>query len=173
MEHLPAGETEVREIQAGEAGCRYQHKVWSFAETADGFPDHQEEHEDGEVWDGDEDEPPHRTLQHPQPYNHIVDRNNGFPARIARLFKNFPQSEEGSYQIYYGEHHAPFNQHFLYGKQIEKVVNSRQEIEDLPIFKDITGRRLMLPRAEQLNPDKIVTLLNIRAKVSIIDMYNS
>ena len=74
--------------------------------------------------------------------------------------------------IYYGGHHAPFNQHFLYGKQIEKVVESRIEIEDLPIFKDINGRRPMLPRDEQLNPDKIVTLLNIRAKVNIIDMYN-
>jgi len=75
--------------------------------------------------------------------------------------------------IYYGNHHAPFNKHFLYGKQIEKVVNSRIEIEDLPIFKDITGRRPMLPREEQLNPDKIVTLLNIKAKVNIIDMYNA
>jgi hypothetical protein len=39
----------------------------------------------------------------------------------------------------------------------------------LPIFKDITGKRPMLPREEQLNPDKIVTLLNITAKIKILD----
>jgi hypothetical protein len=31
----------------------------------------------------------------------------------------------------------------------------------------------MLPREEQLNPDKIVTLLNIRAKISILDAHNA
>lgn len=44
---------------------------------------------------------------------------------------------------------------------------------DLPIFKDITGKRKMLPKDSQLNPDKIVTLLNIRANIKILDSVNS
>jgi hypothetical protein len=42
----------------------------------------------------------------------------------------------------------------------------------LPIFKDITGKRKMLSREEQLNPDKIVTLLNIKANINILDEDN-
>lgn len=43
----------------------------------------------------------------------------------------------------------------------------------LPIFKDITGKRVPLPREEMINPDKIVTLLNIKAQISIIDEHNT
>jgi hypothetical protein len=38
---------------------------------------------------------------------------------------------------------------------------------DLPIFKNKAGKRLMLPKHLQINPDKIVRYLNIRAKVMI------
>lgn len=38
---------------------------------------------------------------------------------------------------------------------------------DLPIFKNKAGKRLMLPRELQVNPDKIVRYVNIRAKVKI------
>ena len=69
--------------------------------------------------------------------------------------------------------HAPFSAHYMYGAFIEEQVGKRKDIEDLPIFKDITGRRVMLPRDEQLNPDKIVTLLNIKAKISILDAHNA
>ena len=68
--------------------------------------------------------------------------------------------------------HAPFDAHFMYGTYIKDIIDTRQNIEDLPIFKDINGRRLMLPREEQLNPDKIVTLLNIKANISILDSNN-
>ncbi len=44
---------------------------------------------------------------------------------------------------------------------------------DLPIFKDITGKRKMLEKDKQLNPDKIVTLLNIRANINILDDVNA
>ena len=43
---------------------------------------------------------------------------------------------------------------------------------DLPIFKDATGKRKTLSRGEQLNPDKIVTLLNIKANINILDEDN-
>ena len=68
--------------------------------------------------------------------------------------------------------HAPFSSHFMYGTYVEQIINNRQNSEDLPIFKDITGKRPMLPREEQLNPDKIVTLLNITAKIKILDTQN-
>lgn len=38
---------------------------------------------------------------------------------------------------------------------------------DLPIFKNKAGKRLMLPRELQINPDKIVRYLNIKANVFI------
>lgn len=47
-----------------------------------------------------------------------------------------------------------------------------QDMLDYPIFKDITGKRPTLPREEMLNADKIVTLLNIKATISIVDDYN-
>lgn len=42
-------------------------------------------------------------------------------------------------------------------------------IKNLPIFKDITGKRVNLPREKQLNPDKIVRLLNIKATITIVN----
>ena len=48
-----------------------------------------------------------------------------------------------------------------------------QDMLDYPIFKDITGKRPTLPREEMLNADKIVTLLNIKATISIVDDYNA
>ena len=44
---------------------------------------------------------------------------------------------------------------------------------ELPIFKDITGKRLMLPKEQQINPDKLVTLLNIKATINIVDDDNN
>ena len=48
-----------------------------------------------------------------------------------------------------------------------------QDMLEYPIFKDITGKRPTLPREEMLNADKIVTLLNIKATISIVDDYNA
>jgi hypothetical protein len=72
-----------------------------------------------------------------------------------------------------GNRHAPFSAHYMYGTFIEEQIRKRKDIENLPIFKDITGKRPMLPRDEQLNPDKIVTLLNIKANISILDAHNT
>jgi len=71
------------------------------------------------------------------------------------------------------ERHVPFTDHYMYGSFIEETVGTRQYVEELPIFKDITGKRPMLPREEQLNPDKIVTLLNIRAGIQILDAHQN
>lgn len=38
----------------------------------------------------------------------------------------------------------------------------------LPIFKNLAGKRLMLEEEKQLNPDKLVRYLNIRANISIV-----
>ena len=40
---------------------------------------------------------------------------------------------------------------------------------NLPIFKDKTGKRPTLPRELMLNPDKVVTLLNLKASIKIDD----
>ena len=44
---------------------------------------------------------------------------------------------------------------------------------NLPIFKNKAGKRLMLPKELQVNPDKIVRYLNIKAKVFIEAMGQS
>jgi hypothetical protein len=36
----------------------------------------------------------------------------------------------------------------MYGSFIEQTVGRRQDVEDLAIFNDITGKRPMLPRDE-------------------------
>ena len=69
-------------------------------------------------------------------------------------------------------HGIPLSYHWvLLEEQHASVAN--KVYYDLPIFKDITGKRKMLPRNLQLNPDKIVTLLNVRANIKILDTVNS
>jgi hypothetical protein len=43
----------------------------------------------------------------------------------------------------------------------------RDVYTDKPIFKNKSGKRLMLPKDKQVNPDKIVRYLNIKANVYI------
>ena len=43
---------------------------------------------------------------------------------------------------------------------------------DYPIFKDLSGKRVMLSREDQINPDKIVTLLNIKANITVVNTEN-
>lgn len=54
-----------------------------------------------------------------------------------------------------------------------ETVNNRKVWYNLPIFKDITGKRPTLPKNEQVNARNIVTLLNIKATISIVDSDNS
>ena len=39
---------------------------------------------------------------------------------------------------------------------------------EYPIFKNISGKRLTLPEKEQINPDKLIRYLNIKASINII-----
>ena len=62
--------------------------------------------------------------------------------------------------------------HSYADNDINKTSYLEEGIENVlnyPIFKDITGKRVNLPREEMLNPDKIVTLLNIKATIQIQD----
>lgn len=59
------------------------------------------------------------------------------------------------------------------GDMVDGKALEVQDMLDYPIFKDITGKRPTLPREEMLNVDKIVTLLNIKATISIVDDYNA
>jgi hypothetical protein len=68
-------------------------------------------------------------------------------------------------------HGIRLDQHWVVGEV--KKDTDRKVHYNLPIFKDITGKRPMLPKEQQLNPDKIVTLLNIKAHISVVDSDNS
>ena len=50
-----------------------------------------------------------------------------------------------------------------------KPISLKGEALEYPIYKDITGKRPTLDRERMLNPDKIVTLLNIKATINIQD----
>ena len=45
-----------------------------------------------------------------------------------------------------------------------------ENISNKPIYKNLTGKRVNLPRKQQLNPDKIVRLLNVKATINIVDL---
>ena len=68
-------------------------------------------------------------------------------------------------------HGIRLDQHWV----IEQAVESKERKVwyELPIFKDVTGKRPMLPLQEQVNPNKLVTLLNIKAHISIIDEHTT
>lgn len=57
-------------------------------------------------------------------------------------------------------------------KDAETVISTKVHF-GLPIFKDITGKRPMLPKEDRINEDNIITLLNIRARIIIQDTQNS
>jgi hypothetical protein len=58
---------------------------------------------------------------------------------------------------------------------IDSTVNdeNRKVWYDLPIYKDITGKRPTLPKGQQVNPNNLVTLLNIKAIINIVDSDNN
>ena len=68
-------------------------------------------------------------------------------------------------------HGIPLNWHWTMKPATEE--RSTKVHFGLPIFKDITGKRPMLPKSEQVNPDNIVTLLNIKAHINIEDNNNT
>lgn len=69
-------------------------------------------------------------------------------------------------ELYYrnkaGHVYADYDENKKYFPEVEDAL-------EYPIFKDITGKRPTLPREQMINPDKLVTLLNIRANISIED----
>ena len=64
-------------------------------------------------------------------------------------------------------HGIPLAHHWTL--QSIEVASTQKVHFGLPIFKDITGKRPSLPADEQVNPDKLVTLLNIKASINIPD----
>ena len=69
--------------------------------------------------------------------------------------------------------HAPFAKHFMFGADIDTMLFTREQLIDLPPFKDLSGKRLMLPKEERVREDQIVTLLAIKAHVTIEDTINT
>ena len=68
-------------------------------------------------------------------------------------------------------HGIPLKWHWVIQAE-EKTDSSKKVWLGYPIFKDLTGKRPMLKREDQINPDKIVTLLNIKANITVIDTEN-
>ena len=80
------------------------------------------------------------------------------------------------YQTINGEkkamvHGIPLDWHWVLEEPSTDISKNKVYL-NLPIFKDITGKRPTLPREEMINPDKLVTLLNIKATISIVDSDN-
>ena len=59
------------------------------------------------------------------------------------------------------------NDYIRYDEETYKPAGLDLIALNLPIFKDKTGKRPMLERNKMLNPDKLVTLLNIKASIDI------
>jgi hypothetical protein len=68
-------------------------------------------------------------------------------------------------------HGIPLDWHWVLEEPSTDISKNKVYL-NLPIFKDITGKRPTLPREEMINPDKLVTLLNIKATISIVDSDN-
>ena len=68
-------------------------------------------------------------------------------------------------------HGIRLDQHWVLQQAKEK--SKRKVWYELPIFKDITGKRLMLPKEDQVNSNNLVTLLNIKANIVIEEKSNT
>lgn len=94
---------------------------------------------------------------------------------LGDLFKCTTVGEIASLVTYVTDqpyvHGIPLNWHWVL--ESSNDISKNKVYLDLPIFKDITGKRPTLPREEMINPDKIITMLNIKASISIIDKDNS
>ena len=61
-----------------------------------------------------------------------------------------------------------YNGSFLSNYRIaESIIEYKEVIHtDYPIYKNLQGKREMLPKDKQINPETIVKLLNIRANIT-------
>lgn len=109
----------------------------------------------------------------------IVGNSNGYDVNGNPTGRVYPCTTVGKIAdiLYYNNqgqpmvHGIPLSHHWTMKEAVTEVT---QKVHfDLPIFKDLSGKRLTLPKEEQINPDKLVTLLNIKAKINIIDQQNS
>ena len=69
--------------------------------------------------------------------------------------------------------HVPVEDHWIPNFESGKVQELSSAFLEYPIFKDLTGKRPMLKEDDMLNEDKIVTLLNIKATINILDQSNT
>ena len=85
-------------------------------------------------------------------------------------FKDMKRASELLSELYYrnsaGHSYADYEEYKL--KPTGSVIHT-----NLPIFKNKQGKRLMLPKDLQINPDKIVRYLNIKAKIKIANPDNT
>lgn len=91
---------------------------------------------------------------------------NKLNSDINKLFSELYYRNSAGYA--YTDYNTNAKNYIVY--ENGKAIGLDDEALSLPIYKDITGKRVTLKREEQLNPDKIVTLLNIKATIKIINV---
>lgn len=98
-----------------------------------------------------------------------IPQNTPFPCtRVGEIRNIIRYDNQGTPMV----HGVPLSWHWVVS-EATPISGSKNVYLDLPIFKDITGKRPNLPRENMINPDKIVTLLNIKATISIVDSDNN
>lgn len=98
-----------------------------------------------------------------------IPQNTPFPCtRVGEIRNIIRYDNQGTPMV----HGIPLSWHWVVS-EATPISGSKNVYLDLPIFKDITGKRPNLPRENMINPDKIVTLLNIKATISIVDSDNN
>ena len=87
---------------------------------------------------------------------------------INELFSElYYRNKDGHSYADYDDSKLLLTEHLNYNSN-GKPISLKSGVLDCPIFKDITGKRKCLDRKDQLNPDKLVRLLNIKAEIAII-----
>ena len=91
---------------------------------------------------------------------------NAYPCtsvgEIRSIIHGNLEAEQGAVRV----HGIRLDQHWVL--QIAEGASKRKVWYDLPIFKDLSGKRPMLPYNKRVNPEKLVTLLNIKANINIL-----
>ena len=107
-------------------------------------------------------------------YYEITDGLNNTFYTYSTLYSPKSLLSELYYRNKAGNSYADYEENKI---KVGDVLNGKiltiSDVLDYPIFKDITGKRPTLPRQNMINPDKIVSLLNIKASISIVDDDNN
>ena len=113
--------------------------------------------------------------------NNIISESKPWSTKLHLSNRYFPSGDHIKYEVEYNLERDNYGNYKLFNIQNDtlKFIGNYEDItselyarnDDDSIKTDDNGRRLWLPRDEQKNPDKIVLMLNIKAKVKV--WYNA